>query len=168
MIKLYGVHGTTASCADQIEQEGFRLSQGYRGEGIYFWRKNAYAEDLAIGWYLTSISQGHHSKDIDKRCAIISVSINVDDDKFVSLEPPNIKDNIAALFKKSNYKDHINAIKFYEEFFELLELELNHSLFVVEFSFPAPKKMSGISSPSVGNAHSLFGKKNELRFNFIH
>jgi hypothetical protein len=140
MIKLYGVHGTTASCADQIEQEGFRLFQGYRGEGVYFWRKNAYAEDLAIGWYLTSISQGHHTKDTDKRCAIISCSINVDDDEFVSLESPNIKDNIAALFKKSNYKDHKNAIKFYEEFFKLLELELNHPIKVVEIAFPAPRK----------------------------
>jgi ribosomal protein S8 len=140
MITLYGVHGTTASCADKIEQEGFKSSQGYRGEGIYFWRKNVYAEDLVIGWYLTSISQGHHSKDTDKRCAIISASINVDDDEFVSLESPNIKDNIAALFKQSNYKDHINAIKFYEEFFELLELELNHPVKVVEIAFPAPKK----------------------------
>ncbi len=51
-----------------------------------------------------------------------------------------IKDHIADFFKKSNYKDHINAIKFYEEFFEFIELELNHPLKVVEIAFPAPKK----------------------------
>ena len=150
MIKLYGVHGTTASCADLLEQEGFRLSQGYRGKGIYFWRKNAYAEDLSIGWYLTSISQGHHSQDTDKRCAIISASINVDDNELLSLEAPNIKDHIADFFKKSNYKDHINAIKFYEEFFEFLELELNHPLKVVESAFPAPKKCQEYPRQALG------------------
>jgi hypothetical protein len=138
-MELFGVHGTTVSCANQIEQEGFRLSQGYRGKGAYFWRENTYAEDLAIGWYLTSISQKHHSKDTDKRCAIISISINVDEDEFVSLESPNIKDNIATLFKKGNHKDHMNAINFYEEFFEILELELNHPIKVVEIAFPAPR-----------------------------
>lgn len=106
MLTLFGTHGTTASIADKINKEGFRLSLGYRGKGIYFWRQNAYAEDLAIGWYLTSISQGHHSKDIDKQCTIISVNLNIDDDEFVSLESPDIKDQIASIFKQKNYQDN--------------------------------------------------------------
>jgi len=136
---LKGTHGTTASCAEQIEKEGFKIFGGYRGTGIYFWRKNIYAEDLAIAWYLTSISQKHHSQDSDKRCTIISANISIDDDEFVSLESPNIKDNMAILFKKLGYADHINAIKFYDEFFELLEMELDHSIKVVEIAYPAPR-----------------------------
>ena len=139
MLKLIGIHGTTAFCADKIEKEGFRISQGYRGKGIYFWRKNAYAKDLAIAWYLTSMSQKHHSKDNDKRCAIISTSININNDEFISLESPIIKDNVAILFKKLGYADHINAVKFYEELFEILEIELNHSIKVVEIAYSAPR-----------------------------
>ena len=34
-MELFGIHGTTVSCANKIEQEGFKLSQqGYRGTGL--------------------------------------------------------------------------------------------------------------------------------------
>lgn len=145
ILTLSGVHGTTVSRAEKIAQDGFKPSEaGYRGKGIYFWRRNPYVPEytnhLAISWYLTAKAQGHYSKDTDGRCAIISAQIKVAEDNFVDLTGPEVNDQLVAFYYLNKYKDEMKAASLYDEFIEQLEQELNCGIQVITLTFPTPSK----------------------------
>lgn len=93
-----GTHGTCASRAESITQNGFNLpSSGLRGTGIYFWGYTNKAlkgrtADLALSWHAISLKRGCYSKDRDKSAAVIFASIHVEGNALLDLESDLIRD----------------------------------------------------------------------------
>ena len=87
MLVLKGTHGTILSAAQDITQHNSfqKTKNGYTGSGVYFWRFNDYARDLAVCWYNQRVRQG---KFRENEGAVIYVDIRVKKDEFLDLETP--------------------------------------------------------------------------------
>jgi hypothetical protein len=86
---LKGIHGTTVSSAQNIVQYQSFLKtaakNGYTGSGVYFWRYNAYAKDLATCWYHYRVRRGDFK---ENEGAVIYANIHVKENEFIDLETP--------------------------------------------------------------------------------
>jgi len=60
MLTLKGVHGTSRTAAQEIVQHQIfqKTDKGRVGTGVYFWRENIYAKELAICWYDYRVRKG--------------------------------------------------------------------------------------------------------------
>jgi len=131
-------------------------TEGYRGKGTYFWRRNPYVaeytNDLAISWYLTAKAPGHYSKDTDGRCAIISAKIEVAEDQFVDLTEPEINDQLVAFYYQHPeiYKDKIKATELYDNFIKRVEEKVSSQIAVIAVTVPTPKPCKLCPKQSVG------------------
>src|SRR4030042_5881824 len=101
-MELFGLHGTTRSRADNILNNNFLPNPGRVGKGIYFWRKNAYSNALAKGWYDFYLKKKNYEHDTDKRFSFFNVMICVNENNFLDLESPDIKDQLALIAQKRN------------------------------------------------------------------
>lgn len=126
-MELFGLHGTSRSRADNILNDSFKPNPGRVGKGIYFWRKNAYSNTLAKGWYDFYFKKKNYELDTDKRFTYINVRICVDEENFLDLESPELKDQLALIAQKRNIdrktnEDVISAL--FDYFIGRLEEEL--------------------------------------------
>jgi len=82
MLVLKGTHGTTISAVQDITRHNLfqKTNDGYAGNGVYFWRDNAYARDLALCWYEYRVRKGDFK---ENEAAIISVEIHVKENEFL-------------------------------------------------------------------------------------
>ena len=141
MEHLEGSHGTSSHRADQIKKEGFRVSTGRGGTGVYFWRKSAYYRELAIAWFKQEELEGRFSREPKSACAVIYVEMVVSPDQYLDLEDPDIKDKIDALSKQKNMNvnNSREIASLYDLFVGELEKELGAAIVVTIIRVAPPK-----------------------------
>lgn len=141
-LDLVGTHGTTVSRYESIGSDGFKCrNSGLRGAGAYFWVKSAYAEELAVGWYLKCIKAGTFSKNPDKRCVVITASFDVLPEQYLDIESDEVKSIFLNLIKQHNAEDSRECSeKFYDLFIELMEKELDVIIKLYKVRAYAPTK----------------------------
>ncbi len=151
---LFGTHGTTESNAKDIIKSNFYLNKGRGGTGIYFWRKNNYSYLLAKGWYEFYLKKNRYDNNGDNSFSYIEVKIDVDEQNFLDLELPELKDKIADitfarnLDRKTNDED-IAAL--FDYFIKRLEEELNVKFYVWQLRVNAPYNLIDYPVNIIGN-----------------
>lgn len=142
MTEFSGTHGTSITRAINIKENGFQLGTGFRGKGVYFWRGNAYAYILAKGWYRYRLASGVYDQDKQKGYSLIVASIIVDDDSFIDIDEPEIFDQISQLAKAKAINGN-NIYKLYDEFYDLLQEEMETPIKMVIAAVPVPREITG-------------------------
>lgn len=93
-----GTHGTCRTRANNILAVGFSASAvGKRGSGAYLW---GYTHDdlkpkvseLACAWWHFAQKQGSYSKEKDKNCAVVHVTLCLVDDDVLDMENQQIRE----------------------------------------------------------------------------
>ncbi len=142
MLVLKGTHGTTTFAAQDITQHNSfqKTKDGYAGSGIYFWRFNDYARDLAVCWYNHRVRKG---KFRENEGAVIYVDIRVREDEFLDLETPFMKDIFGTfammqLGENEDIREQKGAM--YDLFIEQLEKNMGMKYKVFQIRIPPPKK----------------------------
>lgn len=138
LLLLEGVHGTSKSREERICAEGFNPHMGVRGEGVYFWRDNCFAEELAISWHKKCFQEGRYNQDSDSSCSVIKVNIDVDEDNFYNIDDPEFKDNILELLKQKGRTSFKNMSKLYDIILFNLEQKISKKILVVLTSVNVP------------------------------
>ncbi len=140
---LFGTHGTIKSYAENIVKSGFNIRTGRGGTGAYFWRKNDYSIILAKGWYEFYLKKNKYDNENDKSFAYIEVKIDVNEQNFLDLEMPELKDRIAnitftrKLDRKTSDSD-IAAL--FDYFIKRLEEEMSSKFYVWQLRVNAPSE----------------------------
>ncbi|HIE00712.1 MAG TPA: hypothetical protein EYP59_10570 [Thiotrichaceae bacterium] len=147
LLVLKGTHGTTLSFAQNIvTHQLFQKTmpeEGYTGSGVYFWRYNAYAKNLATCWYDYRVRKGDFK---ENKGAIIYVNIRVLENEFLDLETPLMKEIFGAFAMKliENDDDDVKIRKLkggiYDLFIETLEKKTGLTCKVFQVRIPPPKK----------------------------
>jgi len=142
MLTLKGTHGTTRSRIKKINIEGFKLSGGLVGKGIYFWSDGPYAHDLAVAWWEFNCSRNSYKVDEDITCTVILAFFLIEDHEFLDLEQKVIKDELASIAKKRNLNiyDKRGASSVRALFIDRLEKRLSVKFKVIETSVTLPGK----------------------------
>lgn len=97
-LKIVGLHATSKSRADKIKEAGFNVSMGRAGIGVYFWRGNSdLTRELARAWHLQQCVKGTYKSDSNSELSIFQANLTLNDEDFLDLEDPEIKDEIQAL-----------------------------------------------------------------------
>lgn len=147
---MKGTHGTCRSRATSINKDGFKVSpSGKRGAGVYFWgyTKNSlesYAKKLAVHWcFFAKNKAGTYNKDSDKRCSVIIVSFNIQDERILDLENQTIRDSLIEYTNKvysrieGDDDDKISVI--YDMFVKDLEIETNVEFKLIHVKIQQPR-----------------------------
>lgn len=152
MSHLEGSHGTSSYRAEQIREEGFKLSTGRGGRGAYFWRRSEYCRDLAIAWFKQRVSEGTFSREPDVRCAVIYVQMEIPEDQVLDLEDPDVKDEIASLstLRRINPNNDKDIAALYDLYVSEIEKELGKPIFVTIIRVAVPKNYLGYPMKMVG------------------
>ena len=147
LLVLKGTHGTTISSARNIiTNKVFQKTiakNGYTGTGVYFWRYNDYAKNLATCWYDYRVRRGDFK---ENEGAIIYVNIRVKENEFLDLETPFIKDIFGAFAMKliKNNDDDVKIRKLkggiYDLFIKTLEKHTGIGCKVFQVRISPPKK----------------------------
>jgi hypothetical protein len=125
MLQLEGIHGTTVSRTKKIGKTGFLSAKGRAGSGIYFWRVGTYSRDLAVGWWRFQSEKGCYGGDNDTRCAMICVLLLVEDNEYLDLENPELKEQLAELTRqKKPQSGTASRAALYDLFIRMLEQKL--------------------------------------------
>ncbi len=162
---LFGTHGTIKGNIENISKSNFYLNKGRGGTGTYFWRKNDYSILLAKGWHDFYVNKNKYDKEIDNDFAYIEVKIDVDEQNFLDLELPELKDKIAnitianKLDRKTN-DDDIAAL--FDCFIKRLEEELNIRFYVWQLRVNAPYNLNDYPVNILGNPICYVVNNNEL------
>lgn len=175
---MWGAHGTCASSAQKIVDEGFVLAPGRAGNGAYFWTMvndsaecRQLAHRLAWRWAMLAERHGSYRSAEDPSHAVVEVQVSVESADVLSLDEPKIffrlwsllRAKIAEKFGVSSDEDW-KRIKPHEiepvvhggvEFFvDALERSLGRK-FKVVFKNQSCKGFEDILMPLLGN-HSCF------------
>lgn len=134
-----GTHGTSQSRANYILKNGFKISSGRAGKGVYFWCDGPYAEKLAIAWWEFCNSRNKFKNDDEKECNILLANFGIQDEEFLDLERRDIKAGLAQMAVNRGIesdRDSQNALR--AAFIRKLESELNVKFKVIELSVSLP------------------------------
>ena len=147
LLILKGIHGTTLSSAQNIVTHQLfqktMAENGYTGSGVYFWRYNAYAKNLATCWHDYRVRRGDFK---ENEGAVVYVNIRVKENEFLDLETSLMKDIFGAFAMKliNNNDDDVKIRKLkggiYDLFIETLEKKTGISCKVFQIRIPPPKK----------------------------
>lgn len=148
---MRGTHGTCRSIAEQIKQDGFKLSStGRRGGGIYFWGYTIdsienYARNLAIGWWsFAKFKQGKYSGESDERCSVIFANFEVERDNFIDLEIQTIREKLIeyslGVYDRVSGTEDEKISTIYDMFINDLEVKTNKQFKLVHVKIQQPKK----------------------------
>lgn len=74
LVTLKGTHGTLDENKEAIEENGFIPGVGRLGKGVYFWKMDRYATELAMAWV-------HQRYPAGRKGIVLSCKINIDEDK---------------------------------------------------------------------------------------
>lgn len=140
MIEKKGTHGTSLPIAEKIQEEGFKLSSGRGGKGVYFWRKSKYSKELAIGWYQFRCSCEKYETD-NNTGAVIYVKMITAEDEVLNLENADIKDKITQILDELDLLPHptddeIAAV--HDLFVEEIEKSLGKKIKILELRVGVP------------------------------
>ncbi len=144
---LKGTHGTTISSAKNILQHQSFLKtaaeNGYTGSGVYLWRYNTYAKDLATCWYNYRVRRGDFK---ENEGTVIYANIHVNENDFLDLETPFMKDIFGAFAMKliNSEDDDVKIRKLkggiYDLFIETLEKNTGMTCKVFQTRISPPKR----------------------------
>ena len=162
---LFGTHGTIEDSARKIICSNFYLGQGRVGTGVYFWRKNEYSVTLAKGWYEFYLKKNKYDKIVNKNFAYIDVKININEENFLDLELPELKDKIANItfaknFDRKTSDEDITAL--YDYFIKRLEEELKTKFYVWQVRVNAPYTTNEYPLQILGNPICYVVNNNDL------
>jgi hypothetical protein len=176
--QLWGAHGTCASRADAILQDGFRGAPGRAGDGVYFWTMvstdaecRSLAHRLALRWAQIAAAHGTFRDADNPTHEIVEVEVNFDSNNVISLDEPSVFFRLWSMLRKKiaeayNIKSDEDWQKFsaqgldqvvhggVELFIETLE-ELRGRKFQLVFKNQACSKFNDILIPFLGH-HSCF------------
>lgn len=97
-----GTHGTTRARFEKIDKLGFKISEGRRGTGVYFWSDSPFSFRLSLAWWKQCSDEGRYKGDNDKRCAIIFAKVNTNNEnEHLNLDDDRIKKNVFQLIQKN-------------------------------------------------------------------
>jgi hypothetical protein len=140
MVNKEGTHGTTRSKAEAICTQGFRCGYGRGGSGVYFWHNNKYGIQLAKEWYQVHLDAGKYLHDLDNHCVIIIAKLITEDDEFLDLEDPSLKDKMAEILSAREVDNNNRAIaSFYDAFIYQIETELGKKIKLLSLRVAPPK-----------------------------
>jgi hypothetical protein len=142
MQPLKGTHGTTETRAFSIKKNGFKISLGRVGNGVYFWCDGPYAEKLAEAWWEFCSDSGDYNSDPEKDCAILITSLNISENEYLDLEQKEIKSQLAtlAVTKLRRPREHADIHAVRTLFIRQLETKLRVTFKVIETSVSPPPK----------------------------
>lgn len=159
MVEFRGSHGTTATRARAIRDNGFRTGHGVHGSGVYFWRESIYSRDLAVGWHFEERNRGKYSQDPDKRCAIIYAVIVIDDEeRFLDLTRPENREIILERIHFHGKKSELDIGKLIDEFIDLVQERSGVPFQIVLTTVPSPKKADNYPWRSMGQPFAYIVK----------
>ena len=140
MILHKGTHGTTKTRADAISCKGFEIfnTAPIRGNGVYFWRDNAFGDELAKCWYKKQLRDGMYDSDALKTCSVIKVDIKVEEDQTINLEDPEIKDIILRTIADKGILSKKAICSVYDRYLECMERKLNKKIQLALTQVQAP------------------------------
>lgn len=139
MLNLKGIHGTIATRSQIISKEGFRISSGRHGKGVYFWREGNYARDLAIAWWKFDCSRGKYSKDNNQNCSIIYVEIQINKNEYLNTDDFEFKETLINLARRKGIEPSKSKIAaLYDYFIALLEEKIEVKYKVLEIRVVTP------------------------------
>lgn len=155
MLTLKGVHGTNRAAAQQIAQHCFfqKTDKGRAGTGVYVWRDNVHAKDLALCWYEYRVRKGDFKPN---EAAIVYVNISVKEDEFWDLEDPLYKDALSVFAIQQPEilpldDDGRDFGALYDLFIEELEKEAVAICKTFQIRIPAPPRCERYPTPLLGN-----------------
>lgn len=146
-----GTHGTSASRADSIINNGFALPNVggglRRGTGCYFW-EHYYGSDFALLlakiWWEYSHDKGQYRDDDKPQCAVIVADISFSDDRFLDFQAAAVKQAFMNFIKsiedsvpEEEQGDEFKLIcKKYDMFLDLIEEKSGKDYHVFRVQIP--------------------------------
>lgn len=150
MLILKGTHGTCATFASDIRQQGFRAGAGRRGNGSYFWGYSNTAKDYAVclakaWWMYVKTETRQYQSARDTSCEVLNVTINVEEDNFLDLEEHTMKQKLVPflndIYKRTATKEHRDlAARGYDLFVKLVEKQRTKPIKVVHVTVNPPAR----------------------------
>lgn len=165
---MKGTHGTCVSRANLIRQNHFcSSSAGLRGAGVYFWGYTSvslrdYARELAISWWrFAHNKQGNYSKEKDKKCCVVYVSLNTQGLDVLDLENQEVRDTFIEYCQRVSphiicEDDREKTSRLYDMFVDELEEKLERNFKVVHVKVQRPRKTQGILSLDITGQPSCY------------
>lgn len=135
-MQLSGYHATTISNYEDIVTHGFKLGEGLRGTGVYFWEDNCgYGISLSFGWYNFCYRKNTYDSCEKKDVAVIQGFFEPENEySFLNIADRVKREKIYNLAKQRNMdmqnREGLYAI--YDLFFRQLESLTSHRLQVIE------------------------------------
>ncbi len=149
------LHGTSVTRMNQIlASRTFFTRPGRRGQGVYFWKMNAFAERVAYKWHAFALGRGDFKGDAEPHCGIIDARLRALEDAFLDLNDSEIQNLIvemadkARLTKDSSDED-ISA--FYDLLVDKLEQQAETSFWVLSCPLTLPGHNSFYPFNAIGN-----------------
>ncbi len=153
-VQYSGSHATTMSKWLSIQQDGFKVNQGLRGTGVYFWEDNVYARDLAVAWYINSMRRGAYSKDKDKKCVILWADLAANVDEVADYTEPELRNYVLTLIKRLECADDKNqAGKIYDLIVERVQALIGNTIKIVFTTVTPPNKPRHYPTQTFGPAY---------------
>ncbi len=141
-MELTGTHGTSVALKAEIASRGFVPTRhGRGGPGVYVWRSGRLAEQLARKWYEQRLAEGAYGTGPGSKGIIVHVHIRLDDDEYLNLESPDVKDEIVgiALQQGLDTRDSSKLSALYDAYVKSLEKATEKFIVVLELRVAWPK-----------------------------
>lgn len=143
---LKGTHGTCASFAEKIRNNGFTIGPGRRGKGAYFWGyinpTREYASALAKAWWSQAKSMNKYDSASNQSYSELHVEIKTEDGRFLDLEEHTMKQVLLQfvndIYKRKLPKERANLTRnAYDLFVAMIETQ-SHKKFDVIYATVNP------------------------------
>lgn len=136
-----GTHGTCKSRAIVISEKGFEIFNSYpiRGNGVYFWRDNAYGVELALSWYKKQFMNGEYSREKIQTCSVIKANIKAEKDQIINLEDPDIKDIILKTIKDKGIRSKRDICAVFDRYIETVERVIRKKIQLILTQVQSPE-----------------------------
>jgi hypothetical protein len=139
---------------EAIRDTGWRRGVGFRGDGVYFWRKTELWEKIGIAWFEFAKREGSYERDEDPGCGIVHVNLETKEDRFLDLEQDQFRDDLIRVCVKHDVDpkskaDVIGAI--HDMYLQDYEQQVGTTIAVVRVILAVPNVQEWYPFRFIGN-----------------